>query len=1020
MEKIKIDIQNEIYSNGDFHIYAGWMGSESVSVKVDGFELADGEKTLVGIMGNYKGQKSFQCKYEEFDYNSKQAKSNLLCSIPGIKQKTAKRILDQVEDINIYKTDDYPKIKGIGAGTVLLIREGLQKLESMETFKELNMMLGDKISPTKIKSINELVENLEHGLDEFKLNPYKILIENADFGFKAADKIGLGVGVKVDNPIRLKYLVEYVVKYYTSMGNCYILKDDLLDKLSSLNIRNVDQFVEENERLEIDGEKVYTKDMFEAETRIPYHLRKIQEQKTDIKMLDKYDIDELIKDFEKINKMKFDKMQIEGIKNIVNNKVSILTGGAGCVDCDTEFFNGHKWKKISEYQKGEKVLQYNHFGNSNLVYPLEYHKYKSEYLWHFKTNRGLDQCLSDEHNVIYMTSKDNLYRKSFKDIRINHEATKGFRGKFLTTFNYSGTGLYFNEFEIRLQVAIKADGCLRNENTYHWEFNLKKQRKINRLRMLLNKCNITYTETKQKTEYTRFYFNYYTSKIFDSEWYLCNKEQFNYIFDEVTQWDARYKIRNDFSSTIKENADFIQFVGSSLGYRTNISILDRVGTKKNNNYEYKSIEYIVHFSKHTLISFTQERENHIKTKINKYKTKDNYKYCFTVPSNKLILRRNNKIFITGNSGKTTLLKCALFILKELNFRPFLTAPTGKASRRMEQATGSLATTIHRFLNVAEDSGTHRQSVMVVDEFSMVDTELFYDLLRTMEDSPIDFKKLILVGDPGQLPSVQPGNCLHDLIESKIISCVKLQKVFRQKGDSNIIDIATKINKNECFDLSIKKKDFYCKQVNDSTCKDSILYFFNYLLEKYEDIDRFYSEVQFIAPIKKGATGVNNINEMLKKQINPVKEKDKLSKWFPFDKGDKIMCIKNDRENEIMNGESGRISDEDKTTFSVYYKDLDRTVCYKKNSETVKNFQLAYCSTIHKLQGSEFRYIVIVMNQDSPFMDSRILYTGITRGKQTVIYLSNKQTTEKVVARNNREKRNTFLKERMISEFKEDF
>jgi exodeoxyribonuclease V alpha subunit len=159
--------------------------------------------------------------------------------------------------------------------------------------------------------------------------------------------------------------------------------------------------------------------------------------------------------------------------------------------------------------------------------------------------------------------------------------------------------------------------------------------------------------------------------------------------------------------------------------------------------------------------------------------------------------------------------------------------------------------------------------------------------------------------------------------------------------------------------------------------------------------------------------------MLKKQLNPIKESDKLTKWFPFDKGDKIMCIKNDRENEVMNGESGRISDEDKTTFSVYYRDLDKTVCYKKNSETVKNFQLAYCSTIHKLQGSEFKYIVIIMNQDSPFMDSRILYTGITRGKQTVIYLSNKQTTEKVVARNNREKRNTFLKERMISEFKED-
>ena len=697
MQKITIEIENEIFRNGDFRIYAGWMNDEQVSVKADGFELTKGEKTLVGTMGQYKGQKSFQCKYEEFDYNSKQAKSNLLCSINGIKEKTAKRILDQVEDINIFKTENYPKIKGVGPATVLLIREGLQKLESMQTFKELNMMLGNTVTPTKIKQINELVENLKNGLDEFKANPYKILIENAGFGFKYTDRIGLGLGIKQDNPIRLKYLVEYVVKYYTSMGNCFIFKDDLLDKLSSLKIKNVDKFIEENERLEIDGERVYTKSMFETETKIPYYLKKLIEKETSIKFLDNYDIDQAIKDFEKLNKIKFDNLQVEGIKNLVNNKVSILTGGAG-------------------------------------------------------------------------------------------------------------------------------------------------------------------------------------------------------------------------------------------------------------------------------------------------------------------------------TGKTTLLKCALFILNELNFRMFLTAPTGKASRRMAQATGVEATTIHRFLNVAEESGTYRQSVMIIDEFSMVDAELFFELLRTMEDAPIDFKKLILVGDPGQLPSVQPGNCLHDLIQSQIIPCVKLQKVFRQKGDSNIIDIATLVNDNKCFDTSIKKKDFYCKQVNDSNCKESILYFFNYLLEKYEDIDKFYSEVQFIAPIKKGATGVNAINEMLKKQLNPVK--DKSSKLFPFDKGDKIMCIKNDRENEIMNGESGRISDEDQKTFSVFYKGLDKTVCYKKTYEIVKNFQLAYCSTIHKLQGSEFKYIVIVMNQDSPFMDSRILYTGITRGKQTVIYLSNKQTTDKVVSRNNREKRNTLLKERMISEFKE--
>lgn len=694
MQKIKIDVEKEIYKNGDFHIYAGFSNelNEPVSIKTDGFTLSEGETTLVGNMGNYQGQKSFVCKYEEFDINSKEAQRNLLKSIKGIGPETSKMIMEKVDNINIYRENNYPKIKGIGEGTISLIKEGLKKLDDMETFKELNMILGSKCTANKIKKINEILETMENGLEQFKLNPYKILIEHAGFGFKSTDKIALGLGLKLDNPFRMKYLVEYIVKFYTSMGNCYMEKDSLLEKIEECNIKgDVKEIIEGNDRLVIEEDKVYTLSMHNAESKIPLFLNRLLEKETDERMLDSYDIDESIKDFEKINKIRFDNLQIEAIKEMINNKITILTGGAG-------------------------------------------------------------------------------------------------------------------------------------------------------------------------------------------------------------------------------------------------------------------------------------------------------------------------------TGKTTLLKCALFILEELRYKLFLTAPTGKASRRMTQATGLKATTVHRFLNEAMESFTRKNSIMIVDEFSMVDTELFYYLLETMENSCIDFVKLIIVGDPHQLPSVQPGNCLHDMIESKKFPTVKLKKIFRQKGESNIVDIATKVNKNENFEY-MKKKDFYCKEIVETNkYLESVKYFFDYLYDKYQDIDLFYSQVQFIAPIKKGAVGINAINEMIKKQVNP----GNVTKYFPFSKNDKIMCLKNDRQNGIFNGETGRISDVDKITFTVYYKDLEKSVTYKKDFETINNFQLAYCSTIHKLQGSEYKYIVLIISQDSMFLDSRLLYTGITRGKQTVILLSNKAITTKVVNRNNLLKRNTFLKERLIS------
>ncbi|MBN2545757.1 MAG: AAA family ATPase [Spirochaetes bacterium] len=1009
MDTIRCEILKEIYMNNDFHIYAAKFNNsfEELSVKTDGFELCQGQKTLTGVMGTYQGQKSFICKYEEFDVNSKEAQKNLLMSIDGIKEATASLILSKIDDINIYRTDDYPQIKGIGNAKIMLIKEGLKKLDQMKIFKNVTMMLGGNFSPAVIKKVTQCIEVLDHGIEEFKEDPYKILIEMNDFSFKKADKIALSMGIKIDNVNRLKYLVEYIVKSYEMTGSCYIERNKLIEQLNSFGLNNID--FENNNRLVCDGDKIYTKSMFFAETMIPRHLNVLKNKKN-VEKLDTYKIESLINKFQEINKIKFDSYQISAIKGSINDNVSIITGGAGCVDCDTEYFNGYEWKKISEYKKGDKVLQYNHFGNSELVYPIEYHKYKSDYLWYFKTKYGIDQCLSDEHNVFYITSKNNLYKKTFKEVRENHNKTS-FKGKFITTFNYNGIGIKCDEWEIRLQIAIKADGSYYKDNDY-CSINLKKERKKERIRLLLEKNNILYKESNLDNNYTRFSFNYKTTKNFGHNWYNCTKKQFEIIYNEIFYWDGDFINKKRWTTTIKKDADFIQFVGSVCGYRSYISINNRVGeiySIDGKEYKRKSIEYNVSFSKNNLPSLCRDkRKTHKKTSINSYKTIDGYKYCFTVNSGKLILRRNNNIFITGNSGKTTLLKCVIFVLKEIGYRLFLTAPTGKASRRMSQATGEKATTIHRFLNESNDYYTTKNGVMIIDESSMIDTELLSDLLLSMDNSAIDFNKIIFVGDIGQLPSVQAGNILNDLIESNKFNVFKLVKTFRQSKDSNIIDIATSVRNNNDFEY-IKKADFYAKEAETpSQYIDTILYFYEYLKSKYSSIDSFYSEVQFISPVKKGDVGVENINKIIKDKHNKKTSKDK----FPFDINDKIMNTKNDKENDVYNGEFGRITNIDNTTFTVYYKELEKFITYKKDLDVWENFILSYCSTVHKLQGSEFKYIVIIIPQDSIILDSRLLYTAITRGKQTVILISNKGLTSKIVKRNNLLKRNTYLKERI--------
>jgi len=333
-----------------------------------------------------------------------------------------------------------------------------------------------------------------------------------------------------------------------------------------------------------------------------------------------------------------------------------MLGGVGCVDADTEYLSPNGWVKISSYSGG-KVGQFDiHSGEVSFVLPDKFIKAPCDDLFHFKTKYGIEQKLSFEHNLLYYTKRNNPLLLSAVEFALRHErSAKGFDGKIKCSFNINTkTKLDLSDEKIRLQIAVIADGAFDLKcNTNRCTIRIKKERKKERLRDLLSVCGIDCDEHNcngADKDFTVFHFNApKRQKVFEKEWYLCNYSQLEIVCDEVLRWDGDGK--KIFSTTIKESADFVQYAFAATNRGASISINDRRGRVKKNGYVFKSIEYAVVVSGREYLSF-QARPYTSKAKIKLIYPPDGYKYCFQVPSGALVLRCNDRIFITGNSGKT--------------------------------------------------------------------------------------------------------------------------------------------------------------------------------------------------------------------------------------------------------------------------------------------------------------------------------------------------------------------------------
>lgn len=499
------------------------------------------------------------------------------------------------------------------------------------------------------------------------------------------------------------------------------------------------------------------------------------------------------------------------------------------------------------------------------------------------------------------------------------------------------------------------------------------------------------------------------------------------LFDECSELLSvdREILGNSLVSLAAEKQIIIEDMGDERAIYTSVLYYAELGVAKKlielsisgASKTYDNIEEeITRFEDDNDITFSEEQKKAIEGSIN-----------------------NSPCIITGGpgTGKTTIIKCIISIFQNKGMNISLAAPTGRAAKRMTEATGCEAKTMHRLLEMeysgdesvpefSRDEGEPIESdVIIIDEASMVDILLMNSMLKAVSEGT----RLILVGDVDQLPSVGPGNVLRDIIDSGSIEVAKLQRIYRQGEESLITINAHRINRGEFPELNDREKDFFFIQKGSAAdIVEEVVRLVDTRLPSFKEGFDPMRDIQVLSPMRKGESGINNLNKELQKVLNPVSKmkEEKEYRDFVFRKGDKVMQVKNNYsvtwkiysgEEEvhgtgIFNGDIGYIQDIDNENqiMKILFDD-EKLVEYEFSS--LDELEMAYAVTIHKSQGSEFPVVVIPVWFGPPMLMTRnLIYTAVTRAKKLVVLVGSGPSLKAMINNNNISRRYTRLKERI--------
>ena len=392
------------------------------------------------------------------------------------------------------------------------------------------------------------------------------------------------------------------------------------------------------------------------------------------------------------------------------------------------------------------------------------------------------------------------------------------------------------------------------------------------------------------------------------------------------------------------------------------------------------------------------------------------------------------LLLTGGpgTGKTTILRGILSVYQQMGIKCLLAAPTGRAAKRLSEVTGEEATTIHRLLEATIDTNTGdmyfvrdednplKADAVIVDEMSMVDVLLLHNLLKAVPSNA----RLILVGDPDQLPPVGPGSPFSDCLRSEQLPTLRLTEIFRQAQESLIVMNAHRVNHGQMPELRNVKSDFFFLRCNSEEAVGQTIE--GLCVQRLpKNMGILPDQIQVLTPTRKGGVGTWTLNRRLQAVLNPAVPGKKERQWgdFTFREGDRVMQIRNNYDimwkktdgsavgAGVFNGDVGNITaiDNHMETMTVVYD--DREVVY--DFDQLGELEPAYAMTVHKSQGSEYRAVILAACSGSPYLLSRsVLYTAITRARELLIIVGREDTVAAMTENARRNRRYTGLKLRL--------
>lgn len=895
--------------------------------------------------------------------------------------------------------DSLIKCKGIGESTALSI---LRRYDETKDYSSAFVALYDYgLTNNMIQLLSDSYGSPDIAVEKIKSNPYLLATEVKGIGFKKADEIAMSQGVSELSSERITAFISSFMFEQASLGYSWVTPNVLFGNMAT--VLDIDPSKEEVEQAMVSGlhhlrdrgliwhnedrTQIALKHVMEVEREVAKELVRINEASSNFEYEGWEDV---IKRTEEFQGWEFTEQQQSGIQTVLENNVSIITGYGGCVDKDTEFFNGIEWKPISEYVEGDKVLQFNEDRAAELVEPLEFVKYPEKYFTEIQTeDDNLNQLLSWEHNVVYENAAGALQKKSLHEVVGQHNKQElGFDGKFLTTFNYDNEGVDIADETLFVVVD-----------------------------------NVLGYESKSLGDFMPM-----------DEWYSLSGRQLKAIVEWLA-WGKKGNHKNlSIKLSCKKSIDFLQFAFATVGMMAVVDVYDEV-------YEL----FVLDDSSKLTIAAESVDE---KLEFKQVKSKDGYKYCFEVPSGMLVLRREGRIFVTGNTGKTSIVSGMLDVLRGYSF--IQGALAGKAGARLAEVTGEDGHTIHRMLGFNPRGGYKHDSdnpliedIIIIDELSMVGADIFKDLLKAVKNGA----KLVMLCDIGQLESIGMGNVAVDIIQSGVIPVVNLTQIHRQAEKSAIISTSLKVRKGE--QIAHREGHTTLGELQDLVIdihkereglKHKLIETFK---EEYEKVDRDVMEIQVVVPMRsRGELSTESLNAELQQICNPEKSdflfgegkdedgSDEITITLSKDVkktlrvGDKVINNKNNyltknREGEVtpvFNGDTGIVVrvDHDKEELQI---DFIRIGIILIPFTSIRDIDLAYALTCHKCQGSEYKSVLVGLDYSAYMLLSREwVYTAITRAQEHCVLIAELGALQQAIQTSSSMNKQTFLQQFLKEEY----